>query len=195
MENNSRFRSFDSQEYDQYPSDHERSRQGSRQATSKRGNTKLAALKPEMIYNPEREPFKILPAKQKGAHLPKRLFLPKASTKDSFTFCGLTAPEYCLPELPESDVSICPAFTPRGIFTRPANCKNLKHDFPECRDRNMPSMPEKKGNPVEDYYILKLFAKAAEDEATIWVAKREEKMYKRMKEIEKSPDSKVNFTY
>lgn len=194
MESGSRLKSFDYQDQDQFPSDNERSRHGSRHiVTAKRGNTKLESLKPEMIYNPEKEPFKTLPSKQKGAHLPKRLFLPKSSTKDIFTFLGLMAPEYCLPEAPESKFSLCPKFTKQGPFTRPANCESSKHEFPECRDRNMPSLPDKKGNPIEDHYIMLLFSKAAEEEAVSWIRSREDKIHKKMKEIENSSETKVIF--
>lgn len=154
---------------------------------------RISAMKPEIKFNPDqKEPFRVLPSKFKGSNLPKRMFMPKATNGNNFHWPGLIAPTYCLPEAYDSEVCICPIFTKKSVFVRPVtDTKDLSHSYPECRDRDLPSKPDQKGNPAIDYYLMNLFTKAAETEATDYIKCKEEKKKKQIIARDKSIEEKV----
>ena len=161
-------------------------------SSSKRRPKRIESMKQEMKYKPEKEPFKVLPSYMKNSNLPKRMFMPKASAGDIFHWPGLIAPSYCLPEAFDIDVVVCPIFSKNKHFIRPVvESKDYYHDYPECRDRDLPSRPDKKGNPVEDHYIMNLFLKAADTEAIEFIANTVVRDHKKQDEKVKSPTSKV----
>lgn len=132
-----------------------------------------------MVYNPEKEPFKVIPNKMRPSHLPRRMFMPKAADKDKFEWSNLKEPAFCLPLVYELDLVFCPQFTCKELFIRPVTeAKDYFHKYPECRDKDMPAKPEKKSNPFEDFYIMNLFTNAAELEAKEYMIEIEDRINK-----------------